>query len=180
MLPQTGIKLVSVVLHSHLAGKKLRLRHIRQGRELPRVAEDDNYDFNYQQARVLLQEVSVLPGDELVTECVYQTPNRTEPTFVSTVTSKIKLNNAFSLVAGIIIVCSYVAGCLVGATGHVSLVSFCGLLYYFIYLLFSGTTAQRGPGPPHSFEVCRSQTMTHHSWYDSSGRGIGLSQRPLS
>ncbi|KAJ9595787.1 hypothetical protein L9F63_013031, partial [Diploptera punctata] len=81
MFPQTGIKLVSVVLHSHLAGKKLRLRHIRNGKELPRVAEDDHYDFNYQQARVLPQEVSVLPGDELVTECVYQTHNRTEPTF---------------------------------------------------------------------------------------------------
>jgi len=86
MFPQTGIRLVSVVLHSHLAGKKLRLRHIREGRELPPVAEDSNYDFKYQQARVLPQEVSVLPGDELVTECVYQTPNRTEPTFVSTLT----------------------------------------------------------------------------------------------
>jgi hypothetical protein len=85
MLPQTGIKLVSVVLHSHQAGKKLRLRHIRDGRELPRVAEDDNYDFNYQQSRMFPKEVAVLPGDELVTECVYQTSNRTEPTFVSSV-----------------------------------------------------------------------------------------------
>jgi hypothetical protein len=83
MLPQTGIKVVSVVLHSHLAGKKIRLRHIREGRELPPVAEDNSYDFSYQQSRILSQEVAVLPGDELVTECVYQTPNRTEPTFVS-------------------------------------------------------------------------------------------------
>jgi hypothetical protein len=82
-LPQTGIKLVSVVLHSHLAGKKIRVRHIREGRELPRIAEDNNYDFSYQQSRILPHEVAVLPGDELVTECVYQTPNRTEPTFVS-------------------------------------------------------------------------------------------------
>ncbi|PSN48351.1 MOXD1 1 protein [Blattella germanica] len=66
---------------SECTNRKLRLRHIRNGQELPRVAEDDHYDFNYQQARVLPQEVSVLPGDELVTECVYQTPNRTEPTF---------------------------------------------------------------------------------------------------
>ncbi|XP_068081062.1 MOXD1 homolog 1 [Anabrus simplex] len=80
-LPPDGIKLVSVLLHSHLAGKKLRLRHIRNGQELQRVAEDNHYDFNYQQTRVLGNEVSVLPGDELVTECVYQTPNRTEPTF---------------------------------------------------------------------------------------------------
>jgi hypothetical protein len=28
-------------------------------------------------------------------------------------------------------------------------------------------------------EVCRSHTITHHSRYDSSGRGIGPSQRPL-
>lgn len=80
-LPQTGIKLVSVVLHSHLAGKKIRVRHIREGRELPRIAEDNSYDFSYQQSRILPHEVAVLPGDELVTECVYQTPNRTEPTF---------------------------------------------------------------------------------------------------
>jgi hypothetical protein len=29
-------------------------------------------------------------------------------------------------------------------------------------------------------EVSRSRTMTHHSRYDSSGRGIGPSQRPLA
>jgi hypothetical protein len=86
MLPQTGIKLVSVVLHSHLAGKKIRLRHIREGRELPRIVEDNSYDFSYQQSRILSHEVVILPGDELVTECVYQTANRTELTFVSTVT----------------------------------------------------------------------------------------------
>lgn len=105
MFPQTGIKLVSVVLHSHLAGKKLRLRHIREGRELPRIAEDDNYDFNYQQARVLPEEVAVFPGDELVTECVYQTPNRTEPTFVSysafvltSLSARMKIYSSFSFI----------------------------------------------------------------------------------
>lgn len=83
MFPDQGIKVISVVLHSHVAGKRLRLRHIRQGHELARIAEDDHYDFNYQQTRVLPQEVLIKPGDELITECVYQTPNRTEPTFVS-------------------------------------------------------------------------------------------------
>jgi hypothetical protein len=114
MIPQTGIKLVSVVLHTHLAGKKLRLRHIREGRELPRVAEDDNYDFNYQQARVLPKEVAVFPGDELVTECVYQTPNRTEPTFVSSaafmftcLSTRMKTYNSFNFIINMLYIYSY-------------------------------------------------------------------------
>jgi hypothetical protein len=100
MLPQTGIKLVSVVLHSHLAGKKIRLHHIREGHELPHIAEDNSYDFNYQQSRILPHEVAVLPGDELVTECVYQTPKRTEPTFVSTV-AFMSTNTSFSVAINI-------------------------------------------------------------------------------
>nr|CAD7415206.1 unnamed protein product [Timema cristinae] len=80
MFPQTGIKVVSVLLHSHLAGRKMKLRHIRDKQELSLIAKDDNYDFNYQQSRTLQTEVLVLPGDELITECAYQTLNRTDPT----------------------------------------------------------------------------------------------------
>ncbi|KAF4518098.1 hypothetical protein B566_EDAN007799, partial [Ephemera danica] len=81
MFPEDGIKVVSVVLHSHLAGRKMRLRHIRAGNELAPIVEDNHYDFKYQQARVLKKEKTVYPGDELITECVYETSNRSEPTF---------------------------------------------------------------------------------------------------
>ncbi|XP_071439423.1 MOXD1 homolog 1-like [Hetaerina americana] len=81
MLPEVGVHVISVLLHSHLAGRKMRLRHLRGGKELQPIVEDNRYDFNYQQTRSLAKEVKVLPGDELVTECVYQTINRTEPTF---------------------------------------------------------------------------------------------------
>lgn len=37
--PKEGIKVVSVMLHSHLAGRKMRLRHIRAGKELPPLAQ---------------------------------------------------------------------------------------------------------------------------------------------
>lgn len=37
----------------------------------------------------------------------------------------------------------------------------------------SDARAQRAPGPSHS----RGFQITQHSWYDSSGRGIGKSQR---
>ncbi|XP_012220915.1 MOXD1 homolog 1 [Linepithema humile] len=79
-LPEKGINVVSVVLHSHLAGRRLNLKHIRQGKELPRIVQDNHFDFNYQLSHVLQKEVNVLPGDELVTECVYGTLNRTKPT----------------------------------------------------------------------------------------------------
>ncbi|XP_049950240.1 MOXD1 homolog 1-like isoform X1 [Schistocerca serialis cubense] len=81
LLPQSGVKLVSVLLHSHLAGKALRLRHVRDKKELKPIVRDDSYDFNYQQARRLQEEVEFLPGDELVTECVYQTSKRKQPTY---------------------------------------------------------------------------------------------------
>ncbi|XP_053974730.1 MOXD1 homolog 1 [Hylaeus volcanicus] len=80
MFPESGINVVSVALHSHLAGRRLSLKHIRQGKELPRIVEDNHFDFEYQQSHTLEKEVNVLPGDELVAECVYGTLDRTKPT----------------------------------------------------------------------------------------------------
>ncbi|XP_033297183.1 MOXD1 homolog 1 [Bombus bifarius] len=80
MFPEGGVNIVSVVLHSHLAGRRLSLKHIRQGKELPRIVEDNHFDFEYQQSHTLEKEVKVLPGDELLAECVYGTLDRTKPT----------------------------------------------------------------------------------------------------
>lgn len=45
--------------------------------------KDDRYDYDYQQARELSKEVTVFPGDELITECVYNTVDRPQLTHVS-------------------------------------------------------------------------------------------------
>ena len=45
---------MSAVLHSHLAGRGVRLRHVRGGKERPVVFSDDSYDFNFQVRRGLL------------------------------------------------------------------------------------------------------------------------------
>ncbi|CAG7724039.1 unnamed protein product, partial [Allacma fusca] len=37
---------------------------------------DNHYDFNYQQFRILNTEVMILPGDELLVECEYETMKR--------------------------------------------------------------------------------------------------------
>lgn len=72
MFPKDGIKIISATLHSHVAGRKMKLRHVRDGVELDRVVEDDNYDFNYQQVRQLENETTILPGDYLITDCAYE------------------------------------------------------------------------------------------------------------
>jgi len=80
-IPESGIKIISGILHSHLAGRKMRLRHIRNGIELPVVLEDNHYDFNFQASRVPQSETVVYPGDQLVLECNYDTSARDQPTF---------------------------------------------------------------------------------------------------
>ena len=80
-IPETGIRIISGVLHSHLAGRKMRLRHIRNGIELPVILEDNHYDFNFQASRVPKTETVVYPGDHLLLECDYETSTRDSPTF---------------------------------------------------------------------------------------------------
>uniref|UniRef100_A0A1I8PU30 DOMON domain-containing protein n=1 Tax=Stomoxys calcitrans TaxID=35570 RepID=A0A1I8PU30_STOCA len=81
MFPEDGIKIISGTLHSHRAGRKMTLRHVRDGKEMPRIIEDDNYDYNYQQVRQLENETVVLPGDYIITDCAYETSSRKRPTF---------------------------------------------------------------------------------------------------
>merc|ERR1711962_1482719 len=71
-IPETGIRIISGVLHSHLAGRKMRLRHIRDGIELPVILADNHYDFNFQASRVPKSDTIVYPGDHLILECDYE------------------------------------------------------------------------------------------------------------
>lgn len=72
VFPSDGINIVSATLHSHVAGRKMKLRHIREGVELSRIVEDDNYDYDFQQVRQLVNETKVLPGDYMITDCAYE------------------------------------------------------------------------------------------------------------
>uniref|UniRef100_A0A8C6V7K9 Monooxygenase DBH like 1 n=1 Tax=Naja naja TaxID=35670 RepID=A0A8C6V7K9_NAJNA len=77
----TGIHVFAVLLHAHLAGRALRMRHFRKGSELQLLAYDDEFDFNFQEFQYLKEERTILPGDNLVTECHYSTLNRTDMTW---------------------------------------------------------------------------------------------------
>ena len=56
-LSSGGIRLLSGILHSHLASRKMRLRHLRPingtdaFEELPMIMADEGYDFNFQSSR---------------------------------------------------------------------------------------------------------------------------------
>jgi len=69
-IPADGINTFNVLLHSHLSGRRLKIRQFRDGKELPWIANDDNYVFDYQQNRNLRNEAKILPGDQLAYECV--------------------------------------------------------------------------------------------------------------
>ena len=58
---EDGIKIYGVALHSHLLGVNIKLRHFRNGKELPPIAKDEHFDFNYQYMKILKNPVTVKP-----------------------------------------------------------------------------------------------------------------------
>lgn len=83
-LPVEGIRGIAVILHSHLLGRSLKIRHFRNGSELPPIAGDDHYDFNFQEYRYISPEVTILPDDHLTVECIYDSRERNTTTTVCT------------------------------------------------------------------------------------------------
>ncbi|XP_068754351.1 DBH-like monooxygenase protein 1 isoform X1 [Montipora capricornis] len=75
-LPEGGINVFAAFLHTHLQGVATWTKHFRSGVELPEIARDDNYDFNFQDIQVLKKEVNIQPGDDMVHFCKYQTMDR--------------------------------------------------------------------------------------------------------
>ncbi|KAL2742497.1 MOXD1 2-like, partial [Vespula maculifrons] len=75
-IPNSGINMFAVIMHTHQLGRKIRFRQIRAGEELPPIASDTNYDPTYQEYRKLQRPVKVYPGDHLVAECTYSSESR--------------------------------------------------------------------------------------------------------
>ncbi len=43
----------------------MRIRHFRDGVELPWLAKDDNYDTNYQMNRMMRKPITIMQNDHL-------------------------------------------------------------------------------------------------------------------
>ncbi|XP_028637873.1 DBH-like monooxygenase protein 2 [Grammomys surdaster] len=79
--PVADIHVSACLLHTHLAGRSLQALQYRNGTQLQIVCKDFSYDFNLQESRDLPHPVVIKPGDELLTECHYQTLDRDFMTF---------------------------------------------------------------------------------------------------
>ncbi|XP_050995493.1 DBH-like monooxygenase protein 2 homolog [Labeo rohita] len=66
----------AVMLHTHLAGRKVRVGHFRGGKQIDLLAVDENYDFEFQKVTNLGKSKTVKLGDKLLVECTYNTENR--------------------------------------------------------------------------------------------------------
>jgi hypothetical protein len=85
LFPSTGVQVFAYLLHFHLSGnkkkrffpqninlqffnvsgRKMRIRHFRDGVELPWLAKDDNYDTNYQMNRMMRKPITIMQNDHL-------------------------------------------------------------------------------------------------------------------
>uniref|UniRef100_A0A6A7G1R7 MOXD1 homolog 2-like n=2 Tax=Hirondellea gigas TaxID=1518452 RepID=A0A6A7G1R7_9CRUS len=75
-LPSTGIKVFGAVVQTHLLGREVKIRHLRNGIELDPIAQDKNYDYNYLEYRLMKTPTTVMPGDDLISECRYNSLKR--------------------------------------------------------------------------------------------------------
>ncbi|XP_078722728.1 DBH-like monooxygenase protein 1 homolog [Lampetra fluviatilis] len=74
------INVFATFLHTHLAGISVQARHFRNGTQIGNLGRDMGYDFDFQETRYLNKLTSVLPGDQIITECIYNTTGRNTTT----------------------------------------------------------------------------------------------------
>ncbi|XP_056437472.1 DBH-like monooxygenase protein 2 homolog isoform X1 [Gadus chalcogrammus] len=74
--PVPDLKVFALLLHTHLAGRKIRAGLFRDGRQVDFLALDENYDFAMQEAISVGSIKTIKPNDTILVECNYMTTNR--------------------------------------------------------------------------------------------------------
>ncbi|XP_061602971.1 DBH-like monooxygenase protein 2 homolog [Cololabis saira] len=74
--PMPDLQVFAVLLHTHLAGRKVRVGHFRKGKQIDFLGLEENYDFNIQQIVSLGSVKTIQQGDEIIVECTYNTEDR--------------------------------------------------------------------------------------------------------
>ncbi|CAF4370643.1 unnamed protein product [Rotaria sp. Silwood2] len=80
-IPPTGITVVAAFPHTHLQVSGQRSFEIKKAVQY--LFNGDAYTFNYQFQNRLPQPITLYPGDELATRCIYSTTNKSVVTLVS-------------------------------------------------------------------------------------------------
>ncbi|CAF0751051.1 unnamed protein product [Brachionus calyciflorus] len=77
MLENENITLFSALPHTHLTGFEVWTKMIRNEVDIGYLFRNKYYDFNYQNNYLLDPRFTIQKGDEFITECSYDTKNRT-------------------------------------------------------------------------------------------------------
>uniref|UniRef100_A0A665TQH7 Monooxygenase, DBH-like 1, like n=1 Tax=Echeneis naucrates TaxID=173247 RepID=A0A665TQH7_ECHNA len=75
--PVPDLQLFAVLLHTHLAGRKVRVGHYRNGQQIDFLSLNENYNFELQQIVNSGTIKTIKQGDEISVECTYNTLDRT-------------------------------------------------------------------------------------------------------
>lgn len=76
-----NITVFATLPHTHLTGRQIYSKVIRNGKEVSYITYGKYYDFNYQYTNFLASPITILPGDEIKVTCVYNTMDRTSFTY---------------------------------------------------------------------------------------------------
>ncbi|CAF1272849.1 unnamed protein product [Rotaria magnacalcarata] len=74
--PQSGITVLSAMPHTHLQGRSMWTKLIRNKTAVQYLFNAESYDFNYQYVNRLAKPIKLYPGDAFATRCVYNTMNK--------------------------------------------------------------------------------------------------------
>ncbi|MEQ2208431.1 hypothetical protein XENOCAPTIV_030165, partial [Xenoophorus captivus] len=80
--PIPDLQVFSVLLHTHLAGRKVRVGHFRNGNQIDFMGVSENYNFDMQEIVNLGSIKTIKPDDEIIVECTYNTADRTKTTLM--------------------------------------------------------------------------------------------------
>nr|XP_015802787.2 DBH-like monooxygenase protein 2 homolog [Nothobranchius furzeri] len=74
------LQVFAVLLHTHLAGRKIRVGHFRNQQQIDFLGLNENYNFDLQQIVSLGSLKTIKQSDDIVVECTYNTENRNQST----------------------------------------------------------------------------------------------------
>ncbi|KAF1376611.1 hypothetical protein PFLUV_G00213270 [Perca fluviatilis] len=85
--PVPELQVFAMILHTHLAGRKVRVGHYRNGEQIDFLGLDENFNFEFQQVISLGNIKTIKQSDEIAVECTYSTTNRTNVTMMGLATT---------------------------------------------------------------------------------------------
>jgi Copper type II ascorbate-dependent monooxygenase, C-terminal domain/Copper type II ascorbate-dependent monooxygenase, N-terminal domain len=80
IFPTDGITVVGIQMQAHEMGQSIKVRLVRNGKELPPIAQDHSLDSNYLEYRSVAKGVKILPGDDIMVECSYDSYEKSKLT----------------------------------------------------------------------------------------------------